>query len=486
MSTRKDLRKRMMSYSKKKLGAERAYRYRGYMFEAQETVCKQTRKLKSFPEIRPEVALFVEDNQLAITCRFIDPQYQSARIGLRYKDNSIQWIDQSIDRFRSTDTTLSKFSIAPDTPDHFVGMIHCEQPCRYINALVVELHSGKSKIKLLTAQAASVDPFPTIKHLLTLIPPGDNRKRELFDRTFGKMIGALWNNRSYPNGGVDLVSYNKHYEPEVPDVSLIIPIYGRYDFISHQLSQFASDKSMQKHEIIYVIDDPRIASEVRESCLYLAPVFHVSFKVLYLDKNLGYAGANNAGVRVAKADKILLLNSDVFPAKAGWLDAMVNRVGSNINHTLLGARLLYEDETIQHDGMTFDQVAWMDNLWINEHYGKGLPANLFSCSSGMERRECVTGACILMAKTIYESLGGFDENYILGDFEDSDLCLKAREAGFEIAIAEDITLYHLERQSQSMVTPDRWKNELTYYNCWLHTTKWNDRIAALKAETANA
>lgn len=486
MSTKKDLRKRMMSYSKKKLGVERAYRYRGYLFDAHETVCKQTRKLKSFPEVRPEVALSIDQNQLLITCRFIDPQHKSNRIGLRYQDSSIQWIEQNVDHFRSTDSSLSNFAIAPDTPDHLAGMIQCEQSCQNITALVVELQSGKYKLTSLTVRSATADSFSTIKHLLTLIPPGEKRKRELFDRTFGKMIGALWSKRGISANDSDLVSYNKHYEPDVPDVSLIIPIYGRYDFISHQLSQFASDPSMRKHEIIYVIDDPRLVSEIRESCLYLAPVFHIAFKVLYLENNLGYAGANNAGVRAAKAEKILLLNSDVFPDKTGWLDAMVHRVGSDISTTLLGARLLYEDESVQHDGMTFAQAAWMDNLWINEHYGKGLPANLFSCSTGMESRECVTGACILMAKTNYEALGGFDEDYILGDFEDSDLCLKAREAGFDIAIAEDISLYHLERQSQSMVTPDRWKTELTYYNCWLHTTKWNKHISALKAETADA
>ncbi|MFK8079518.1 MAG: glycosyltransferase family 2 protein [Granulosicoccus sp.] len=488
MSFQKKLRKKMMSYSKKKLGADRAYRYRENIFKAQEGIYKQTRKLKKFPEVRPDIVLQVHDTQLAITCRFIDPQKKSKRIGLRYNDNSIQWIDENIDHFRSSETSasLSKFSIAPDTPDQFAGLIDCTKPCKQINALAVELVNDMHKFFPLTVQSVAGDPFPVIKRLLTLIPVSETRKRELFDHTFGHMIGSLWSTRTRVDSHADLVAYNEHYEPTAPVVSLIIPIYGRYDFISHQLSQFASDPTMRSHEIIYVIDDPRIASEVRESCRYLAPVFHVAFKVLYLEKNLGYAGANNAGVAIAKADKILLLNSDVFPCKAGWLDNMVSRAGDAIQNTLLGARLLYEDESIQHDGMSFNKAMWLDNLWINEHYGKGLPANLFSCSDGMESRECVTGACILMAKAVYDSLGGFDENYILGDFEDSDLCLKARDAGHQVAIAEDITLYHLERQSQSMVTPDRWKTELTYYNCWLHTNKWNDRIVSLKEETANA
>ena len=485
MSTQNTLRKSMMRYSKKTLGADRAYRYRANIFGLKQGIQKQAKKLKSFPEVRIDNALEVDQNRLALTCRFIDPQSRSKRIGLRFADNSVQWIDEEIQHFRSSDSTLGVFSIAPDTADQIVGLIKCEQACANINALVVEMHVGSDKVFAMNANLVSGDPFPLIKHLLMIIPATEKRKRELYDGTIGQMISELWDKRSKTQVSGDLVAYSEHYAPATPSVSLIVPIYGRYDFISHQLAQFASDPSMRGHEIIYVIDDPRIAGEVRESCGYLAPIFHVSFKVLYLEKNMGYAGANNAGVRVASAENILLLNSDVFPCNTGWLDKLVDRAGEKLNTTLLGARLLYDDDSIQHDGMSFDQAFWLDNLWINEHHGKGLPANLFGSSDGMESRECVTGACILMTKENYEKLGGFDENYILGDFEDSDLCLKARDIGLNVAIAEDITLYHLERQSQSMVTPDRWKSELTYYNCWLHSNKWHDRIVALKAETAN-
>lgn len=486
MGFQKNVRKQLMRYSKKKFGPERAYRYRENLFKAQEGVFKQARKLKTFPEVRPDIALQIDDNSFALTSRFINHNGKTKRIGLRFNNDQTQWIDDDVEFFRSTDQSLSKFSIAPDTPDKLIGIVRCEQSCLNVKALVVQLQKGAEKAYPLTVNAISGDPFPTIKHLLNLVPPNDKRKRALYDSTIGSMISELWNSRSKLQANAELVAYNEHYAPPIPTVTLIIPIYGRYDFISHQLSQFASDPGMRNHEIIYVIDDPRIASEVRESCHYLAPIFHIAFKVLYLEKNLGYAGANNAGVRAAQADKILLLNSDVFPCEAGWLDRMVARAGDQIDSTLLGARLLYEDESVQHDGMTFNQVFWLDHLWINEHYGKGLPANLFGSSDGMEERECVTGACILMSKANYESLGGFDECYILGDFEDSDLCLKARDKGLNVAIAEDITLYHLERQSQSMVTPDRWKTELTYYNCWLHSSRWHDRIIALKQEASNA
>ena len=486
MTTQNDWRKRIMSYSKKKLGAERAYRYRSTIFEAQEQVFKQTRKLTKFPQIRPEIVLTVNDRKLALTCRFIDPQHATERLGLRYADHSTQWIDDHIVHFRSTDNSLTKFALAPDTADQFAGLIECKQSVDQIIAVIMQLKNGKTKQVTIKAAPVVDDPLPTVKHLLNLIPAKEGRKRHLYDHAIGKMISELWGVRNKTQSCGELVAYNEQYEAEQPVVSLIIPIYGRYDFISHQLAQFASDPDMHKHEIIYVIDDPRLAVEIRETSHYLAPILHVAFKVLYLEKNLGYAGANNAGVRVAKADKLLLLNSDVFPCKAGWLSQLVDNAGESINDTLVGARLLYEDESIQHDGMSFNQVFWLDNLWINEHYGKGLPVNLFDCADTLQPRECVTGACMLLTKANYNSLGGLDEDYILGDFEDSDLCMKARGKGLQIVIAEHITLYHLERQSQVMVTADRWKTELTYYNCWQHNNKWDSRIVELKQEMLNA
>ena len=57
--------------------------------------------------------------------------------------------------------------------------------------------------------------------------------------------------------------------------------------------------------------------------------------------------------------------------------------------------------------------------------------------------------------------------------------LAARREGVEILLAETVVLYHLERQSQSLVSSDRWKEELTYYNCWHHTVKWDADIRQL-------
>ena len=251
--------------------------------------------------------------------------------------------------------------------------------------------------------------------------------------------------------------------------------------MEYQLSQFVNDKEMAEHEIIYVIDDPRIKREVEIFSSTYEKLYGIAFKVLYLDKNTGFAGANNAGVLKANASLILMLNSDVMPGQSGWLGKLLRSSNGKVSDSIIGARLLYEDDSIQHDGMQYYSSPFVNNLWTNIHPAKGFPSNVIQVDSRLTEVEAVTGACILVSRANYESLGGLDEEYILGDYEDSDFCIRARKAGLNILMNRHVTLYHLERQSQSLVSSNRWKEELTYYNCWQHTNKWDAEIHNLKS-----
>lgn len=322
----------------------------------------------------------------------------------------------------------------------------------------------------------------SVKKVLSAIPSPLPQKRDLFDSAYGPAIRSMWSLRESNPVGSELVTYNSELVPENPAVSLIIPIYGRYDFMEYQLSQFVNDKGMMDHEIIYVIDDPRIKTEVEIVSSTYEKLYGIAFKVLYLDRNTGFAGANNAGVRKATAPLILMLNSDVMPGEPGWLGKLLHSSNGKIADSIIGARLLYEDDSIQHDGMQYYASPFVNDLWTNIHPAKGFPSNVIPVSSRLTEVEAVTGACILVSKANYESLGGLDEEYILGDYEDSDFCIRARKSGLKILMNRQVTLYHLERQSQSLVSADRWKEELTYYNCWQHTNKWDTEIHSLKSD----
>ena len=447
--------------------------------------------LLPIPYIRVDIASQISGAGTFLRGRIIDPKQRITTIELFGEKSKPVVINDCIEYF-DDDVTLYKAELKRlGLPSGFTALVPSDYAQKACNtndanteweptAVRFTLSNGLKLVRKLRLTDPSDNPLDHIRQILQKAPRQSERKKDLFDRVYGPVIQSIWSLRNRQAPAADLVRYNAELATREPDVSLIIPIYGRYDFIEHQLSLFADDKDMQRHELLYIIDDPRIADEVRQSAETLSRIYSIAFQILYLEKNLGYSGANNMGVAHASSCNILLLNSDVMPGEHGWLRRLRELVGDDINHTITGARLLYEDQSVQHDGMRFVASPFVNNLWTNTHPGKGLPVDLFDSKNDLVECEAVTGACMLLTRENYLAAGGLNENFILGDFEDSDLCMAARKLGLKIQVAGQINLYHLERQSQSLVSAERWKNELTYYNCWQHHQKWDADIQNLK------
>jgi hypothetical protein len=90
---------------------------------------------------------------------------------------------------------------------------------------------------------------------------------------------------------------------------------------------------------------------------------------------------------------------------------------------------------------------------------------------------------MLMERRLARELGGFDESFVIGDFEDSDLCMKIAERDLACAVDLDVSLYHLERQSQAG-SEQRWRMNLTLYNAWVHEGRWGARLRERATEQA--
>ncbi|WP_051687116.1 glycosyltransferase family 2 protein [Microbulbifer sp. HZ11] len=304
--------------------------------------------------------------------------------------------------------------------------------------------------------------------------------RKVMREHIGPALKALWENRRalLEEPQEEILQFGGTVQN--PRRSVIVPLYGRYDFLLHQLAQFNNDPDMAETELIYVLDDPRLYEEFIPFCYDTAQLFPVPFKVAYAGRNLGYAGANNFGARFATSDKLVLLNSDIIPSEPGWLSRIEEKSRGLEAVGVVAPKLVFEDGTIQHLGMSFSRSAEFGNLWLNEHPGKGKPEWLLGVQSVVEA-PAVTGACMFISRTLYESVGGLDETYVLGDFEDSDLCLKLRKAGYRHYVLGDEKLYHLERQSQNLFENHDWKFKITLYNAWQHTERWGDLIEELVA-----
>jgi GT2 family glycosyltransferase len=261
--------------------------------------------------------------------------------------------------------------------------------------------------------------------------------------------------------------------PPAPVVSVIIPLYRRIDLIEHQMTQFADDRQMQSVDLIYVLDSPELEDELLEMARRLYPLYRQPFRVAVVSANVGFAGANNLGASIARGRLILLLNSDVFPEKPGWLDAMVRFHDSLPNPGAIGPKLLYEDDTIQHAGMFFERLS-DTQPWSNEHHFKGMHRDL-PAATPSRPVPAVTGACLMVDRALYVKLGGLSGDYVQGDFEDSELCLRLLDAGRQNWYFADVALYHLEASSYD---PER-RRVHDGFNRWLHTHLWSERLSAL-------
>jgi GT2 family glycosyltransferase len=256
-------------------------------------------------------------------------------------------------------------------------------------------------------------------------------------------------------------------------VSIVVPLYGRVDFLEQQLVQFDSDPELEAADLIYVLDSPELAGELESYAADLYELYRIPFRLVVLKRNVGLAAARNAGASLAWGRLLLFLDSDVLPDRPGWLGRMTSCYDSKPDIGALGAKLLYEDDALQHAGVRFRRDS-PSALWESEHYFKGLHRSLPAANAGRPV-PAVTGACLMIDGGLYRELDGFRDAYVRAGFEDADLCLRLAELGRENWYFPDVELYHLE--GQSFRSEPR---ELAMrYNAWLHTHLWGDRMEHL-------
>ena len=221
---------------------------------------------------------------------------------------------------------------------------------------------------------------------------------------------------------------------------------------------------------IYVLDSTEQAADLARQAHELFALYGLPFRVVTLSSPAGFAGANEHGISVSRAKRLLLLNSDVIPDRPGWLGSLSAFYDSTPKIGALGPKLLYEDDSLQHAGLYFRRADGSE-LWENAHCFKGLHRT-FPAANVVRPVPAVTAACMMIDREVYEEVDGLPLHYVQGDYEDSELCLRLAAAGKTNWYLPSVELYHLEGQSY-VPGVRRIPSE---YNMWLHSAIWGDRI----------
>ena len=292
-----------------------------------------------------------------------------------------------------------------------------------------------------------------------------------FDHVLGPAVEAMNQERLSKRVGRQVVEFGA--VPRTPKFSVIVPLYGRLDFVEYQMGLFSARPENAEVEWVFVLDDPPKRREAQHLFAAVYERFQIPFRAVLLERNLGFAPANNVGMEYCHGEYLVYLNSDVFPGTADWLDRLALRLEEDPELGVVGPLLLFEDGAVQHRGMYFEQLEEYGNWFFCQHLDKGLR---YSGNGEMEYFISITGACMMLRRELAMQVGGFDETYVIGDFEDSDLCLKLVTQGYKCGVDPSVVLYHLERKSQ-LSGALTWRANLTAYNAWQHERRWAKTIA---------
>lgn len=247
-------------------------------------------------------------------------------------------------------------------------------------------------------------------------------------------------------------------------ISIIIPVRDRIDLLRRCIDSIHARTAYDAYEIV-VVDNDSASDEARD---YFAKFKH---RLLRYSGPFNYSAINNFAVQQTDSPWLLFLNNDTEAIEPGWLAAMVEHV-QQPEVGAVGPRLLYPDDTVQHAGIVVGVGG------IAEHAFRGFPAEAPGVCRQlqvMRNYSAVTGACLLTRREVFDEVGGFDEERLPVTFNDVDLCLKMRKAGYLIVYTPYAMLYHHEGASrrrtvepiETEVMRERWADVLEndpYYN----------------------
>ena len=253
-----------------------------------------------------------------------------------------------------------------------------------------------------------------------------------------------------------------------PLVSILIPNKDHREDLKRCVDSILQKTSYPRFEIIIIENNSTEAETFR---YYGELEQDPRIRVIRREGAFNYSAVNNLGFREAKGEQILLLNNDTEVLSADWLQEMLmytqrEDVGA------AGAKLLYPDGTIQHAGIGIGIRL------VAGHWHRGFPAD----SAGYYGRlrytqdvSAVTGACMMIPRRVYEEVNGLDESFPVM-FNDIDLCLKIRQAGYLIVWTPCAELTHFESRSRGPDVDTREKKRFFFRETDRFLRRWRRTI----------
>ena len=264
-----------------------------------------------------------------------------------------------------------------------------------------------------------------------------------------------------------------------PLVSLIIPTRDRPELLGVCLDGLLNKTDYRDIEVLIVDHESRLPETF---ALFDKLKLDPRVRILSYTGSFNYSAINNKAVAEAQGSIIGLINNDVEVINPDWLSEMVS-LAIIKEAGAVGAKLIYPDDRVQHGGVVLGVGG------IANHFNYALrrsAAGYFGRNLLVSSVSAVTGACLIVRKSVFEEVGGLNETDLTVAFNDVDFCLKVRERGYRNIWTPHAELYHHESASRGREdTPERqarFKSEVEYMLAtWGHELKrdpfYNDNLS---------
>jgi GT2 family glycosyltransferase len=255
----------------------------------------------------------------------------------------------------------------------------------------------------------------------------------------------------------------------LPLTTLIVATRDRVDLLRQIVDGVLNQTDYSPLELL-IVDNQSVEAETLE---YLETTkTYPQVSVLTYDQPFNFSAINNFGARLARGSVIGFLNNDLKVISPGWLREMVSHaVRPEVG--VVGAKLYYPDDSIQHAGV----IVGLGGLagYVHRRAPRAAEGHALRLQQ-IQNYSALTAACMLMRRSVFQEVGGFDEINLPVAYNDVDLCLRIREKGYRILWTPYAELYHLESASRasdwSAEERSRYERECAYLK-----SRWGSQIA---------
>ena len=270
----------------------------------------------------------------------------------------------------------------------------------------------------------------------------------------------------------DLGFYRVEYPVQgEPLVSILIPNRDQKETLEKCLNSIWEKSTYNNYEILIVENNsssPEIFDYYRE--IEKRP----GVRILTWKEGFNYSAINNFGEKSAAGDYLLFLNNDVEVINPRWIEELLGNCQRK-EVGIVGAKLYYPDDTIQHAGTVIGIGGIAGHAFLN--MPRSRTGYLHKASLQMDL-SAVTAACMMMKRQVFKQLGGFEERLSVA-FNDVDLCLRTVQAGYLVVYNPEVELYHYESKSRGAEDSEekvrRFQEEIEFMRCrWMDLLKKGD------------